>query len=178
MLVQRAEQVVREKLGAEVYACEDEELSNVIINRLSSGKKTLTLAESCTGGFIANQLTNVPGASAVLLAGLVTYSNESKQKLLGVEHAALERHGAVSEIVVRQMAEGARNLFGSDYALAVTGIAGPAGGTPEKPVGTVLIALAGDFETIVKRRLNPYDRETFKIVTCQQALELLRRNFG
>ena len=174
-LVENAERLVRQELGRNIYSSEDEELSGVIVNALSSRKHTLVLAESCTGGFIANQLTNVPGSSAVFLAGIVSYSNESKQKLLGVQQASLDQHGAVSQEVARQMAEGGKNLFRADYGLAVTGIAGPSGGTLEKPVGTVFIALAGPSETVVHHHLNPYDRETFKMVTCQQALELLRR---
>jgi nicotinamide-nucleotide amidase len=174
-LVTRGHEIVRQRLNENIFASNEQDLAHVIINTLSSRKETLVLAESCTGGFIANQLTNVPGASAVLTAGYVTYSNESKQKLLGVEGNALNEHGAVSAQVAAQMAEGARKQFSSTYALAVTGIAGPGGGTPEKPVGTVFIALAGAFQTDVQKRFNPYDRETFKTVTAQQALELLRR---
>jgi PncC family amidohydrolase len=117
----------------------------------------------------------VPGASMVLLAGLVTYSNAAKQKFLGVQSDTLARHGAVSKPVAREMAEGARQQTQADYALAVTGIAGPSGGTPGKPVGTVFIGLAGPTGTAVERQFNPYDRETFKQVTTQQALDLLRR---
>ena len=133
------------------------------------------MAESCTGGYIANRITNVPGASAVLLAGLVTYSNDAKQMFLGVRGETLASHGAVSEPVAREMAEGARQKTGAHFAIAVTGIAGPTGGTPDKPVGTVFIALATDRHTLVLNPLNRYDRETFKYVTSQQALELLRR---
>ena len=154
---------------------EDDDLEAVLVRLLTERKATLALAESCTGGCIANRITNVPGASAVLLAGLVTYSNAAKQKFLGVKEETLARHGAVSEPVAREMAEGARRQTQADYALAVTGIAGPSGGTAEKPVGTVFVGLAGPAGTIVERNLNPYDRETFKQVTTQQALELLRR---
>ena len=142
---------------------------------LTERKATLALAESCTGGGIANRVTNVPGASAVLLAGLVTYSNAAKQKFLGVRADTLAQNGAVSEPVAREMAEGARQQTQADYALAVTGIAGPSGGTPDKPVGTVFIGLAGPSGTVAERNFNPFDRETFKQVTTQQALELLRR---
>ncbi|HWI57905.1 MAG TPA: CinA family protein, partial [Bacillota bacterium] len=103
------------------------------------------------------------------------YSNAAKQKFLGVQPETLAQHGAVSEPVARQMAEGARQATGADYALSVTGIAGPGGGTPAKPVGTVFIGLAGPFATVVLHQFNPWDRETFKQVTAQQALELLRR---
>ncbi|MFN7142069.1 MAG: CinA family protein, partial [Limisphaerales bacterium] len=123
-----------------------------------------------------HHVTNVPGASAIFMAGLVTYSNEAKQALLGVKGATLEEHGAVSEQTARQMAEGARTRNKTDYAIAVTGIAGPGGGSPEKPVGTVYIALATPEKTVVEKNFNNYERETFKFLTSQQALDLLRRN--
>jgi len=150
-------------------------LEETIVRLLASRKQTIALAESCTGGAIADRLTNVPGASAVFLAGLVTYSNEAKQKFLGVRAETLAQHGAVSEATVREMAEGARDATGADYAISVTGIAGPGGGTPEKPVGTVWIGVASAAGTIAQRRFNAFDRETFKNVTSQHALDLLRR---
>jgi nicotinamide-nucleotide amidase len=173
--VSGAEAVVRGLLSSHIYGAEDEELETVIVRMLTERKATLALAESCTGGGIANRITNVPGASVVLLAGLVTYSNAAKQKFLGVRAETLDQHGAVSKPVAREMAEGARQQTQADYALSVTGIAGPSGGAPGKPVGTVFIGLAGPTGTLVERSLNPYDRETFKQVTAQQALELLRR---
>jgi nicotinamide-nucleotide amidase len=118
-------------------------------------------------------LTNVPGASAVFLAGLVTYSNCAKEKFLGVSAATLAQHGAVSEAVAREMAEGARDASRSDYAIAVTGIAGPAGGTADKPVGTVFIAVSSKNKTHVMKKSNPGDRLAFKGATAQQALEEL-----
>lgn len=173
--VREAEMVVRELLGPHIYGVEDEDLETAIVRLLTERKATLALAESCTGGCIANRVTNVPGASVVLLAGLVTYSNAAKQKFLGVRADTLAQQGAVSEAVAREMAEGARRQTQADYALSVTGIAGPSGGTPDKPVGTVFIGFAGPSGTLVEGQFNPYDRETFKQVTAQQALELLRR---
>jgi len=174
-LVDKAERIVRDQLEAHLFAVEDEELEATIVRLLTERKETLALAESCTGGCIAHRLTNVPGASAVFLAGFVTYSNQTKQKSLGVAEATLAAHGAVSEAVAREMAEGARKQTGANYALSTTGIAGPTGATPDKPVGTVFIGLAGEFPTLVIRCFNPFDRETFKQVSGQQALDLLRR---
>jgi nicotinamide-nucleotide amidase len=173
-LVREAGILVRRQLGAHIFGEEDDELESVVIRLLTERKQTLAVAESCTGGCLAHRLTNVPGASAVFRAGLVTYSNEAKQKFLGVSEETLAQHGAVSEAVAREMAEGARKQNQSDYAISVTGIAGPAGGTSAKPVGTVFIGLAGPAGTIVEHRVNPWDRLTFKNVTAQQALELLR----
>jgi nicotinamide-nucleotide amidase len=174
-LVQEAEGLVRQLLGPAVYGVNDETLEQVVVRLLTERRRTLALAESCTGGFIGHRLTNVPGASAVFLAGLVVYSNAAKQAFLGVKAETLAAHGAVSEPVARQMAEGARARTGADYAVAVTGIAGPTGGSPEKPVGTVFLALAGPTQTMAEKRFNPWDRETFKHVTAQQALDLIRR---
>jgi PncC family amidohydrolase len=144
-----------------------------VIRLLTRRGKTLALAESCTGGFIANQITNVPGASKVFPGGVVAYSNATKEKFLGVRAGTLKKFGAVSEAVAREMAEGARKKFGADFAIAVTGIAGPGGGTKSKPVGTVFIALAGAFETLAGHKLNPFGREKFKAVTARQALKML-----
>jgi len=174
-LVQDAERVVRGLLSPQIFGAEDEELEAVIVRRLTERKQTLAVAESCTGGAVAHRLTNVPGASAVLLAGLVTYSNQAKQKFLGVREETLATHGAVSEAVAHAMVEGARRQTGADFALAVTGIAGPAGGSETKPVGTVFIGLASAAGTAVVRHFNPYDRETFKQATVNQALEMLRQ---
>lgn len=173
-IVRAAEAIVQKILGAQIYGFDDEEIEVVVVRLLTERKKTLALAESCTGGGIAHRVTNVPGASAVFPGGFVTYGNGSKQKFLGVRAATLAAHGAVSEAVAREMAEGARSQLGADFAIAVTGIAGPGGGTKEKPAGTVFIGLAGGFGTVVERKFNAYERETFKEVTAWQALEMLR----
>jgi nicotinamide-nucleotide amidase len=166
--------VVQKILGANIFGADDDEIEQIIVRLLTERKKTLALAESCTGGNISHRLTNVPSASAVLLGGVVSYANEVKEKFVGVQAETLRQHGAVSEAVAREMAAGARLRFGSDFALAVTGIAGPGGGSVEKPVGTVFIALAAEKEVIVRKMLNPWDRITFKDATATQALELLR----
>ena len=173
-VVRTGEAIVQKILGANIYGFDDEEIEMIIVRQLTERKKTLALAESCTGGGIANRVTNVPGASAVFPGGVVSYANEVKEQFLGVRAETLKQHGAVSEAAAREMAEGAREKFGADFAIAVTGIAGPGGGTSDKPVGTVFIALAGAFGTVVESRLNAYEREAFKQLTAQQALEMLR----
>jgi nicotinamide-nucleotide amidase len=175
-LVEEGEAVLHRELGLAVIGSADITLEGVVVRLLTTQQRTLALAESCTGGLIAHRLTNVPGASSAFMAGIVTYSNEAKQRLLGVRSETLEAHGAVSAETVREMADGARTRNGVDFALAVTGIAGPGGGTLAKPVGTVFIALSTAKETFVQQHYNDYDRETFKFLTSQQALDLLRRH--
>ena len=173
--IEEAGRCVRQLVGEHIFGDDDAELDQVVVAMLMDRKKTLAVAESCTGGYIGHRITNVPGASAVFLGGLITYDNAAKEHLLGVQSCTIEAHGAVSEACAREMAIGARARLKSDYALAVTGIAGPGGGTAEKPVGTVFIALAAPGGNLVLRQQNPFDRATFKHVTSQQALELLRR---
>lgn len=174
-LVAEAVAVVRGAVGRHVYGEEDDTLEAVVVRTLTEQRRTLAVAESCTGGRLASRLTDVPGASAVFLGGFLTYANALKERLVGVSAELLAAHGAVSEPVARAMAEGARTRTGADFALAVTGIAGPTGGTPDKPVGTVFIALAAAEGTQVRQFLNAFDRETFKHMSSQQALELLRQ---
>jgi nicotinamide-nucleotide amidase len=174
-LVSEAERIITPLLSRYVYSSDDEDLEMIIVRELTARKQTLAIAESCTGGWIAHRITNVPGASAILIAGLVTYANAAKEKFAGVRPETLAAHGAVSEPVAREMAEGARQATDADFALAVTGIAGPSGGTPEKPVGTVFMAVSSAAGTVAVKQLNRFDRETFKDVTAQQVLGMLRR---
>jgi competence/damage-inducible protein CinA-like protein len=173
-IVERADIRVRAELESAVFGIGDETLEEVVVRLLEGRTKTLAVAESCTGGNIAHRLTNIPGASVVFRCGWVTYSNESKHRLLGVRTESLDQFGAVSEEVAREMAVGACRAARTDYAIAVTGIAGPTGGTPEKPLGTVFIALASPEAVEVTRWLNLWDRTTFKEVTSHQALNQLR----
>jgi len=170
-----AEAVMLAKLPTQIAGEGGAPIEEIIVHRLASAGKKLATAESCTGGLLANKITNVPGASGVFLQGFVTYANDAKSRALGVPAALIAQHGAVSEPVARAMADGALRESGADFALATTGIAGPSGGTPEKPVGTVFIALAiRDGETRVEKHSYPTDRATFKELTAQAALNLLR----
>jgi nicotinamide-nucleotide amidase len=171
----QAAAIVEEKLAPHIVSPEAASLEAVIVGELTARHATLAVAESCTGGFVAHRITNVPGASAVFLAGYVTYANEAKQSL-GVDPTLIAEHGAVSSQVAGAMATGARAAAGATFALSTTGIAGPGGGTKEKPVGTVYIALAEEGrEAKVELHKFPTDRATFKDLTSQAALDLLRR---
>jgi nicotinamide-nucleotide amidase len=171
----QADQVVRAELGDVIFTASDKALEEVLVDLLRRREETLAIAESCTGGLLGNRITNVPGSSAVLLAGYICYANEAKIDILGIDPKLIEEHGAVTEEVARTMAEGARKRARSTYALATTGIAGPDGGSAEKPVGTVYVALADENETKVKKLFFPSDRETFKQLVAQVAFEMLRR---
>jgi nicotinamide-nucleotide amidase len=173
--VAAAEQIVRGRLGHLIFGTNDELLEEVVVRLLTARRQTLALAESCTGGCLAHRLTNVPGASQVFLGGLVTYHNSLKENFLGVRAETLRHHGAASESAALEMAAGLRSRTGADYAISVTGIAGPSGGSAEKPVGTVFVGLATAQGVQARQQLNPFDRETFKHVTSQQALEWLRQ---
>jgi PncC family amidohydrolase len=134
---------------------------------------TVGLAESCTGGLLASRITDVPGSSAYFMAGLVTYSNEAKTKFLSVPDTIIARHGAVSSEVAGRMAKGVRAAAGVDIGLSITGIAGPAGGSPEKPVGTVFIALAVKKKAFVKKFLFSGNRREVRKNSSEEALTLL-----
>lgn len=175
-VLDQAGRIVRDRLGAAIFSSDGSDLEEAVVKLLTKGRQTLAVAESCTGGYLAHRITNVPGASAVLLAGYLTYSNDAKAAMIGVDPALIEQRGAVSKQVAQAMAEGARARANSNFALATTGIAGPAGGTKEKPVGTVFIALAAkDRPVSVQKGFFPDDRPTFKELATQAALEMLRR---
>ncbi len=149
-----------------------------IVDRLIQDGQTLATAESCTGGLIAHSVTDVPGSSACFLGGIVAYSNEAKMKFLGVAESTLVTHGAVSEDVALEMAAGALSKFGSSWALGVTGIAGPGGGTKEKPVGLVYIGLAGDAISEVARHEFGGTRQAIKQASANAALAMLWRHLA
>ncbi|MBR0425578.1 MAG: competence/damage-inducible protein A [Clostridia bacterium] len=167
---------IRTRLGNAVYSDRGEPLPLVCHNALIARKETLAVAESCTGGLLTSAFVDLPGSSAYLIEGAVTYANEAKMRRLGVSKATLDTFGAVSAECAREMAEGLRARANTTYALATTGIAGPDGGTPEKPVGTVYVALAKEGETIVKRLQLFGNRERIRTVTVLQILDIFRQN--
>lgn len=171
----QADAIITTGLGVSIFSRDGGSLDETVVKLLAEKGQTLAVAESCTGGFLAHRVTNVPGASAVFLAGYVTYANEAKERMLGVDPQLIAAHGAVSENVARAMAEGARQQARAMFALATTGVAGPGGGTEEKPVGTVFVALAAEGAATQVRQFHfPDDRPTFKELTTQAALEMLR----
>jgi competence/damage-inducible protein CinA-like protein len=173
--VSRVDAIIKKELGSSIFSANDETLEEVLVKLLTGRKETLAIAESCTGGLLANRITNIPGASSVFLAGYICYANEAKIDMLGVDPKLIEKHGAVSEPVARALAQHARMRAQSTYAVATTGIAGPSGGLPEKPVGTVYIGLATPVAIVVKKLFFPSDRETFKQMAAQAAFDLLRK---
>lgn len=166
---------IREKISQFVYAEGDISMEEVVGNLFAEKKLTLAIAESCTGGLIGHRLTNVAGSSRYFKGDLVTYSDELKQGLLGVTEGTLKAHGAVSEECVREMASGARSRTGASVAVATSGVAGPDGGTPDKPVGTVCLALSADDQTVSRRYQLRGTRDWVKLLTSQVALDWLRR---
>jgi nicotinamide-nucleotide amidase len=175
-MVAQAEEIIRKKLGHAIFTASDETLAAVLVRLLSEREQTLALAESCTGGFLADQITNVAGASKVFLAGHVTYSNEEKIRAVGVSRESIQKFGAVSEQVAMEMAEGLRIRTGATHGIATTGIAGPGGGSEEKPVGTAFLGLSSENQPARwEKFFFPSDRGTFKQLVAQRAFDLLRK---
>jgi nicotinamide-nucleotide amidase len=165
-------------LGDRIYSRHGEPLEEVIGKRLRERGETLSVAESCTGGLLAERITSIPGSSDYFIGGFLVYANLMKTRLLGVEAALIEEHGAVSESVAEAMADGARSRTGSAYALAITGVAGPGGGSDAKPVGTVVIGLAGPDGCRSHRFRFLGDRTRVRALSAQSALDLLRKVLG
>jgi nicotinamide-nucleotide amidase len=174
-LLDPVEAEIKARLGDAVYAeGRDETMERAVAKMLLSRGETLALAESCTGGKLAAMITDIPGASKTFVEGFVTYSNEAKKRALGVTEDVLSAHGAVSEACAVQMAEGAKKASGATWALSVTGIAGPDGGSDDKPVGTVFIGLSGPGGAFAKRFQFVGDRSWNRTLSCQSALNMLR----
>jgi nicotinamide-nucleotide amidase len=166
---------LRERAGEHFYGEDGADLAAAVLDQLRARNARLVVAESCTGGLLGGRITAVPGASDVFIGGVVAYDNVVKSGTLDVPPELLDKHGAVSEEVVRAMAEGVQRQFAVDAALAITGIAGPAGGTPEKPVGTVWLVARLGTESRALKRIFPGDRAEIRARAAQAALDLLRR---
>jgi nicotinamide-nucleotide amidase len=173
----KLEGAIGERLGDHLYAIGDEGMEETVGRLLRERGVTLAVAESCTGGLIGHRITDVPGSSEYFLLGVVAYSNEAKHNLLGVAHSTLDNEGAVSEATVKEMARGVMRAAGADIGLATSGIAGPGGGSAEKPVGTVCIGIAwegGEWSRLYQ--LAPRSRSWVKEMTAQIALDRVRRH--
>ena len=164
-----------EMFGNEIYGENDTSMERVVVESCIKNRKKIAVAESCTGGLIGDRITNISGCSEIFAGGLIVYSNNSKVKILGLDNESLDKFGAVSKYTARKMAENVKTIFNSSFGLSVTGIAGPNGGTKDKPVGLVYIGLASDKNTIVEKYNFGKDRELNKIKTSQAALQILRK---
>jgi len=162
-------------LGEYVYSRSDQTLEEVVGELLKWRNYTLATAESCTGGLLAGRITDVPGSSDYFLEGVVSYSNNAKKGLLGVPKKLIEQHGAVSEEVAGAMAAGIRKRANSTFGIGITGIAGPGGGSEEKPVGLVYIALADDTQSMARKFVFPGDRQFIRTLSVNAALDMIRR---
>ena len=172
---EKSQEKIAAKLGSYVYARGDESLEKVVGYLLSMGGSTLSVAESCTGGRVGWRLTRVPGSSDYFKGGVIAYSDDLKKRLLGVKASVLKKHGAVSSETALMMARGVREKCATDYGLAITGVAGPGGGTKTKPVGMVFAAVAGGAGERVRELRLAGGRGSIRRAACQGALELLRR---
>jgi len=175
-LIAELEAEVRRRLGSYVFGEDDTGLPEVVVRTLAERQEMLSTAESCTGGLIGSRITDVSGSSRCYAGGVVSYSNEAKSDLLGVPPAAVDEYGAVSPEVAELMARGVRERLGTEYGLSATGIAGPDGGTAEKPVGLVFVGLASPHGVSVERHMFTQNRLDNKLRTSQAALDLLRRH--
>lgn len=168
---------VRQVLGGVVYGVDVDSLEQVVVQEMTARGLTLATAESCTGGLMGKRITDVPGASACYLGGVVSYQNEVKENLLGVRHETLITKGAVSEDTACQMAEGVRKALGADIGISTTGVAGPGGGTPEKPVGLIYVGISTKDKTWAVRILRPrQSRESLRRLASSTAFDLVRRH--
>jgi nicotinamide-nucleotide amidase len=167
---------LQKRLGDHIFSSSGEELEEVVGSLLRQNQKTLSIAESCTGGLLGHRITNVPGSSDYFEQGVQTYSNDSKARILGVSPDVIIQHGAVSHEVAEAMAVGIREKWGSDYGLSITGIAGPEGGSPEKPVGLVYVGLSWAGGTKIVKNVFLGNREIIKSQSSQKALDILRHH--
>lgn len=166
---------LRARVGPFAYGLDGDDLAAVVLDEARRRGYRIAVAESCTGGMLGARLTAVPGSSDVVLGGVIAYANDIKTRLLGVTETSIAAHGAVSEAVVRQMAGGARRATGAEIGIGITGIAGPGGGTPEKPVGTVWMAVDVNGTVVARRPVVIGDRDEIRRRAAQAALEMVRR---
>jgi nicotinamide-nucleotide amidase len=175
ILLSKLEEEIHKRLGENIFGADSDTMESVISVLLVMNKYTIAAAESCTGGLISHRLTNIPGSTGYFERGITAYSNRSKIELLNVKKETLEKFGAVSAETAGEMALNASKIFGTDIGLSVTGIAGPGGGTAQKPVGLVFAAIAGEGKVLTKKFNFSGDRIKIKEQTAQSALDFLRR---
>jgi len=173
-MAEKDEKLLQSTLGELIYGVGDQSLAQVVGEKLAQQGKTIAVAESCTGGLLAKFLTDIPGSSKYLTHGWITYSNEAKIGELGVSAELIQEYGAVSEQVARAMAIGARKKAGTDYAIGITGIAGPKGGTEQKPVGLVYISVDSENGCDTKRCFFNHGRQFIRLRAAQTVLNVLR----
>lgn len=176
-MLDAAESVLQARVGEWIYGRDDEDLAAVVLRELKAHAHTIAVAESCTGGLLGARLTAIPGSSHSVVGGIIAYDNRVKTSMLGVPSELLEAHGAVSEPVARAMAAGVRARLGADIGVAITGVAGPSGGSNEKPVGTVWIAVDTANGTHAVKPIFPGDRDDIRARAAQMALDLVRRSY-
>lgn len=176
-ILEKASKELKDELGSFIYSEDGKSLNETAVSLLVKNKKTVSFAESCTGGLAAKMVTDVSGASSVLNESYITYANASKEKILGVKHKTIEENGVVSEQVAREMAEGVRRISGADIGVGITGIAGPTGATETKPLGLVYVAVSTEDETkAVELRLNG-NRDKIRYLTCLNVFDMIRKLF-
>lgn len=177
-LIDSVEERIRERVGEYIFGVDDETLEGVVGRLLRERNWTIAVAESCTGGLVTDTLTNIPGSSNYVKGSVVAYTEDAKRNLLGVRDETLLEHGAVSKQCAIEMAEGVRKLLGTSIGASVTGIAGPTGGTPEKPVGTVFIAVADEQGCVCEHHIFGGDRRAIKERACKALLNLVRKRLS
>ncbi|MDI3311797.1 MAG: competence/damage-inducible protein A [Thermoanaerobacterium sp.] len=177
-MIDEYEKNIRDLLGEYIFGVDDDTLESVVLNLLKTKHLTISTAESCTGGLLSEKITSIPGASEVFKFGVVTYSNESKEEILGVSKNTITEYGAVSEETAREMAINVKNIVKTDYGLSITGIAGPSGGTITKPVGLVYIGLAYEDTTYIKKIISNGNRDKIRLNSAMYALDMLRRHLN
>ena len=175
--MEKTSEELRSELGEYIYSEDGKNLNETVVELLIKNKKTISCAESCTGGLLAKMITDIPGTSEIFNESYVTYANASKERILGVSHETIEENGVVSEKVAMEMAEGVRKVSGSDIGVGITGIAGPTGGTETKPVGLVYVAVSTKDGVFAKELHLNGNRDRVRYLTCLNAFDMIRKIF-